>query len=171
LAGQTVAEAMVLDFTKYMYRILEYNPEERWIRVQPGISRGELNTFLKKDRLEFAPDPATSTRAAIGGMIANNSSGTKSILYGKTSDHVLALKVLLVDGTIIRTRRIPTEEISTLVPQTREEIIWKSLYEAVQAHKDLIRARFPKTMRRVGGYCLDELLHDDPWNAGRIFLG
>ncbi|HLF62582.1 MAG TPA: FAD-linked oxidase C-terminal domain-containing protein [Saprospiraceae bacterium] len=171
LAGQTVGHALVLDFTKYMHQILAYDPALRQIKVQPGISRGELNNYIKQDRLEFAPDPATSTRAAIGGMIANNSSGTKSILYGKTSDHVLDLKVLLSDGTIIHTRPYTQHEIASLDQSTRERSLWKSLYLKVTTHKEEIRSRFPKTMRRVGGYCLDELLDDNPWYPGKIFLG
>ncbi len=171
LAGQTVAQAMVLDFTKYMYKILAYDPAKRQIKVQPGISRGELNNYIKKDRLEFAPDPATSTRAAIGGMIANNSSGTKSVLYGKTSDHVIDLKVLLSDGTILNTQPYTKAEVASLDEHTREGKLWKSLYQKVDLYKEEIHHRFPKTMRRVGGYCLDELIADTPWHPGRIFLG
>ncbi len=171
LAGQTVAHAMILDFTKYMHQVLDYDPEARWIKVQPGITRGELNLLIKKDKLEFAPDPATSSRAAIGGMIANNSSGTKSILYGKTIDHVTDLKVLLSDGTILDTRPYTREEIAGLDAETREGKLWTALYGMVQTHREEIQLRYPKTMRRVGGYCLDALIDDDPWFPGKIFLG
>ena len=99
LAGQTVGHSMVLDFSKYMNQVLELNEEEGWVRVQPGLVRDELNAYLEKYGWHFAPDPATSSRANVGGMIGNNSSGTKSILYGKTVDHVLELKVALSDGT------------------------------------------------------------------------
>ncbi len=84
LAGQTVAEAIVIDFSKYMNKILSF--ENNIVTVQPGVIRFELNKYLIPKGLEFAPDPATGTRATIGGMVANNSSGTKSILYGKTGD-------------------------------------------------------------------------------------
>jgi FAD/FMN-containing dehydrogenase len=99
LAGQTVGEAMVIDFSRNLNQVLEINEKERWVRVQPGIVLDELNQHLKPFNLHFAPDPATSSRANIGGMIGNNSSGTKSILYGKTVDHVLEARVLLADGT------------------------------------------------------------------------
>ena len=99
LAGQTVGEALVIDFSKYMTNILEFNEQERWVRVQPGVVRDELNEEMAKFNLHFAPDPATSSRANIGGMVGNNSSGTKSIIYGKTVDHILEAKVLLADGT------------------------------------------------------------------------
>ena len=90
---------MVIDFSKYMNKILEFNEQERWVRVQPGLVRDELNEEMAKYNLHFAPDPATSSRANVGGMVGNNSSGTKSILYGKTVDHILEAKVLLADGT------------------------------------------------------------------------
>src|SRR4029078_241164 len=99
LAGQTVGDAMVIDFSKYMTQILEFNEQDNWVRVQPGIIRDQLNEEMARFNLHFAPDPATSSRANIGGMVGNNSSGTKSILYGKTVDHVLEAKVLLADGT------------------------------------------------------------------------
>ena len=101
LAGQTVGAAMVLDFSKHLNAILELDVEERWVRVQPGLVRDELNAALAPHGLHFAPDPATANRAAVGGMIGNNSSGTKSILFGKTIDHVEELKVLLADGEVI----------------------------------------------------------------------
>jgi len=78
LAGQTVGHSMVLDFSKYLNQIIEINVEERWVKVQPGMARDDLNVVLKAHGLIFAPDPATSSRANIGGMIGNNSSGTKS---------------------------------------------------------------------------------------------
>ena len=99
LAGQTVGDGIVIDFSKYMNKILEFNEQERWVKVQPGLVRDELNEEMAKYGLHFAPDPATSSRANVGGMVGNNSSGTKSILYGKTVDHVLEAKVLLADGT------------------------------------------------------------------------
>ncbi|MCK4849978.1 MAG: FAD-binding oxidoreductase, partial [Phycisphaerae bacterium] len=82
LNGQAVGASMVLDFTKYMDRILELNIKEKWVRVQSGIVLDQLNAALAPHGLHFAPDPATSNRATIGGMIGNNSSGTKSIVYG-----------------------------------------------------------------------------------------
>ena len=109
LAGQAVAEAIVLDFSKYMNSILLL--QDKTIIVQPGVIRHQLNHFLKPKGLEFAPDPATSSRATIGGMIANNSSGTKSIIYGKTSDHVLELKMLLANGDMIHTKALTAEEL------------------------------------------------------------
>ena len=110
LAGQTVGESLVLDFSKHMNQVLEVNREERWVRVQPGIARDDLNAYLQPYGLHFAPDPATSSRANVGGMVGNNSSGTKSILYGKTVDHVLETKVILADGTVMNLCSLKPEE-------------------------------------------------------------
>ena len=110
LAGQTVGRAVVLDFSKYMNRILEFNEKERWVRVQPGVVRDELNAELARYNLHFSPDPATANRANIGGMVGNNSSGTKSILFGKTVDHILEASVLLADGTTLLLKECSVEE-------------------------------------------------------------
>ena len=95
-AGQSIGPGVILDCSKHFDRVLEINPIERWVRVEPGCVLDDLNRALKPHRLLFAPDVSTSNRATIGGMIANNSSGARSVLYGKTIDHVLELKTVLV---------------------------------------------------------------------------
>jgi FAD/FMN-containing dehydrogenase len=172
LAGQTVGHSMVLDFSKYMNRILECNPEERWVRVQPGIVYDVLNDYLKSHHLHFAPDPATSSRANIGGMIGNNSSGTKSILYGKTVDHVLEAKVILADGTPLHLKSLSPEEYEKkLSTEGREGEIYKGFKTIIEDNREEIECRFPKVMRRVGGYNLDEFIHTDQWNLSKIITG
>src|SRR5713101_5239519 len=99
LAGQCCNVAVVLDFTKYMNRILEINPEQRIARVQPGVVLDSLRNRAEVHQLTFAPDPSTHNRCTIGGMIGNNSCGTHSLLGGKTVDNVQQLRVLLYDGT------------------------------------------------------------------------
>lgn len=172
LAGQTVAQAMVLDFSKYMNQVLEFNPEERWIRVQPGLVRDELNAFLEPHGLHFAPDPATSSRANVGGMVGNNSSGTKSILYGKTVDHVLGMRVALADGTVMEVEALDPEAYARKCAQTDVEgKIYRGVKQLIDAHREEIEARFPKVMRRVGGYNLDEFIHTDTWNLSKLLCG
>lgn len=100
-AGQAIGAGIVLDCSKYLNRIHEINATERWVRVEPGCVLDDLNLALKPHGLQFAPDISTSNRATIGGMIANNSSGTHSLIYGKTIDHVLELRVILTDGSVI----------------------------------------------------------------------
>ena len=101
-AGQAIGAGLQVDTSKYYNQILELNVEERWVRVQPGIVLDELNAVLRPHGLRFAPDVSTASRATIGGMIANNSSGARSVLYGKTIDHVIELEVVLADGSVSR---------------------------------------------------------------------
>lgn len=172
LAGQTVGEALVIDFSKYMNNILELNIEEKWVRVQPGMIRDELNDQLAKYQLHYAPDPATSSRASVGGMIGNNSSGTKSILYGKTVDHILEAKVLLDDGTELLLKENSKEEYDRIAAQNnREGSIYRNFKKAIEEHKEEIKLRFPKVMRRVGGYNLDEFVYTDRWNLAKLITG
>lgn len=172
LAGQTVAEAMVLDFSKYMNKILEINTQDNWVRVQPGLVRDELNGELAKYGLHFAPDPATSSRANVGGMVGNNSSGTKSILYGKTVDHILAAKIILADGTDLLLESLtPAAYQQKAEIQTREGEIYRVFRETIQNNKEEIKLRFPKVMRRVGGYNLDEFVYTDQWNLAKLITG
>jgi FAD/FMN-containing dehydrogenase/Fe-S oxidoreductase len=170
LAGQTVAEAIVIDFSKYMNSILLL--DDKTVVVQPGVIRHQLNQFLKPKGLEFAPDPATSSRATVGGMIANNSSGTKSILYGKTSDHVIELKVLLADGRVIRTKALTAHELQhKLDSQDADHDLYKGMMEITVPLQEEVTQRYPKTMRRVGGYAFDDYLASGCGDLNRIIIG
>lgn len=171
LVGQTVAQAIVIDFTKYMDALLEFNPDEQWAWVQPGIVRDVLNQKLSKYQLHFAPDPATTSRATVGGMIANNSSGTRSILYGKTLDHVLELKIALSNGNVLVCKNLSSSELEQKLEQNDEEgHLYRELFNIIQEHRSEIEVRFPKVMRRVGGYNLDEFLTND-WNLCDLITG
>ncbi len=99
LAGQVVGKGIVVDVSKNFTKILEFNKEEAWVRVQPGVIRDELNLFLKPHGLLFGPETSTANRAMIGGMVGNNSCGSNSVVYGSTREHVMEIKALLSDGT------------------------------------------------------------------------
>ena len=103
-AGQAIGEGLQIDTSKFYSNILEVNAAERWVRVEPGIVLDDLNAQLAPLGMRFAPDISTASRATIGGMMANNSSGARSVLYGKTIDHVLEQTVLLSDGSIVHFR-------------------------------------------------------------------
>ena len=172
LAGQTVGDALIIDFSKHMHQILELNVADRWVRIQPGLVRDELNLELQKHGLHFAPDPATSSRANIGGMIGNNSSGTKSILYGKTIDHVLELKIALPDGTILNLKETTPDEYHSISQQSDQEgEIYRNFQKIIHNNHLEIEHRFPKVMRRVGGYPLDEFINTDHWNLAKLMTG
>ena len=99
LAGQVVGKGIVVDVSKHFTKIIEFNKEEAWVRVQPGLIRDELNLFLKPHGLLFGPETSTANRAMIGGMVGNNSCGSNSVVYGSTRDHVMEIKALLSDGS------------------------------------------------------------------------
>src|SRR4029079_9629812 len=110
-AGQAIGPGIIVDTSKYLNRVLELNVVQRWARVEPGIVLDELNAGLKPHGLRFAPDISTASRATVGGMMANNSSGARSVLYGKTIDHVIAQEVVLSDGSIAEFRALTPAEL------------------------------------------------------------
>ena len=172
LAGQTVNQAVVIDFSKYMHDVLELNVEEKWVRAQPGISIGELNRQLAPTGLHFTPDPSTANRANIGGAIGNNSCGAHSIVYGKTVDHVLDLDVTLSNGT--QTQFSPVEAAgleSRMTGDGLEAAIYRGVQEIAEEARDEVARRFPKIMRRVGGYNLDLVQDTADYNLARIVVG
>jgi FAD/FMN-containing dehydrogenase/Fe-S oxidoreductase len=162
-AGQAIGPGLQLDCSKYFNRVLEINAAERWARVQPGCVLDDLNLALKPLGLQFAPDISTSNRATIGGMVANNSSGTHSILHGKTLDHVLELQVLLADGSRIHARPLdPAELQARCRQQDLEGECYRVVRQLAAQHAGEIERRYPKILRRVGGYNLDAFVPSTP---------
>ena len=172
LAGQCVGPAVIMDLSKYMNQVLELNEEEGWVRVQPGVVLDELNSFLQPYGLQFAPDVATSSRATIGGMIGNNSAGAHSVIYGKTIDHVLELTVALADGTETRFADMTDEEVAAkTVQRDLEGRAYREVARLARRHRAEIERRYPKILRRVGGYNLDEFTKPQTFNLSRMIVG
>jgi FAD/FMN-containing dehydrogenase/Fe-S oxidoreductase len=172
LAGQTVGHAIVLDFSKYMNRVLEVNRDEFWCRVQPGLVQDELNAHVRPMELLFGPDTSTSNRATLGGMIGNNSAGAHSIAYGKTMDHVLELTVYLADGSEVVLSDVSGEALAAKSEANGlEGQIYREIGRLAVDHREEILARYPKIMRRVSGYNLDEFVKPQPWNLSRLVVG
>ena len=172
LAGQTVGHALVLDFSKYMQNVLEVNQEELWCRVQPGLVQDELNAYVRSMGLQFGPDTSTSNRATIGGMIGNNSAGAHSLTYGKTLDHVIELTVLLSDGSEVVLKELSSDALEgKSQADSLEGRVHHEVARLAQEHRSEILARYPKIMRRVSGYNLDEFIKPQPFNLSRILVG
>ena len=172
LAGQTVGEAVVIDVSKHLTGLLELNLEERWVRVQPGLVRDQLNRQIAQHGLQFTPDVATTDRANVGGMVANNSSGTHSIKYGKSVDQVISLRVLLSDGTELELGPLDDAGLAAkLALPGREGELYRAIKVIVDEHADEIEVRYPKLMRRVGGYNLDELTPGNLFNLAKLVCG
>jgi FAD/FMN-containing dehydrogenase/Fe-S oxidoreductase len=158
-AGQCIGAGIILDCSKYFNAILEINAADGWARVQPGCVLDDLNDAVKSHGLHFAPDISTSNRATIGGMIANNASGTHSLIHGKTIDHVLELKVALADASIVEARPLKEAELNAKCKQSdREGDGYRTVRRLAIAHAAEIERRFPRILRRVGGYNLDAFI-------------
>ena len=172
LAGQAVGRSIVLDFSKYMQSVLEINEEELWCRVQPGLVQDELNARVRGMGLQFGPDTSTSNRATIGGMIGNNSSGAHSLTYGKTLDHVIEVTLLLSDGSEVVLKALTPQDVERKSKEdTLEGRAYREVFRQAQQHKDEILLRYPKIMRRVSGYNLDEFVKPPPFNLARMIVG
>src|SRR5262249_43043879 len=155
-AGQAIGPGVVLDCSKYLHAVLEVNAAGRWVRVQPGCVLDDLNRALKPHGLQVPLDLSTSDRATIGGMVANNSSGTRSVIYGKTVDHVLELKVALADGSVVQLGPLDEGGLEARCRQTdREGECYRTVRRLAAEHVAEIERRYPKVLRRVGGYNLD----------------
>ena len=177
LAGQVVGKGIVVDISKHFRNIIEVNAGEKWVRVQPGVIRDDLNKHLAPYGLLFGPETSTASRAMIGGMIGNNSCGLHSITWGATRDHLLEVKVLLSDGS----EAIFNEQsIAEFTTEIREKQIKGQRLQSILAgmfglisnpiDQDLIKKQFPKptVTRRNSGYALDALVRN--FEKGNINL-
>ncbi len=172
LAGQTVGHAVVLDFSKYMNRVLEINPEAGWARVQPGVVRSDLAAALAPMKMIFGPETSTANRATIGGMIGNNSSGSRSIVYGKTVDSTVSVRALLAEGEAVTLGPLTADEVAARARlDGAEGALYRRIPEIVDRNRDEVARRFPRILRRVGGYNLDEFPPDDPVNLAKLIVG
>jgi FAD/FMN-containing dehydrogenase/Fe-S oxidoreductase len=173
LAGQTVNEAVMFDFSKYMNEIVELDPEHRFARVQPGVVLDWLRDEAEQHHLTFGPDPATHSRCTLGGMIGNNSCGTHSIIAGVTADNIESLDVLLYDGTrMTLPSTVDDAELDRVVARGgREGEIYASLRDLRDRYADLIHERYPQIPRRISGYNLDRLLPEHGFNLAAAIVG
>jgi FAD/FMN-containing dehydrogenase/Fe-S oxidoreductase len=168
LAGQCVGAGLIVDVSRHMNRLLRLDAQRREADVEPGVIQDDLNDAAAPYGLCFAPDTSTSRQAAIGGMIGNNSCGAFSILHGSTRDHVLALDVVLADGSPVHLGPLSDAELEAKRRlNTLEGRIYRGIAELLSSHRQAILADFPKpaVRRRNMGYALDELARRQPWQA------
>jgi FAD/FMN-containing dehydrogenase/Fe-S oxidoreductase len=172
LAGQTVNVAVVIDFSKYLNRVVALDPGSHRATVQPGLILDHLREAAEKHHLTFGPDPSTHDHCTLGGMIGNNSCGTHSMMAGRTSDNVEELEILTYDGLQMRVGRTSDEKARSIAAAGgRRGEIYQGLINLRESYADLIRHRFPKIPRRVSGYNLDELLPENGFNVARALVG
>ncbi len=172
LAGQTCNVAVVIDFSKYLNRLIELNPKKHYAWVEPGLINDHLRNAAEKHDLTFAPDPATHQYCTIGGMIGNNSCGAHSVLGGKTSENIEELDLLTYDGLRLRVGATSDREFKRIVQAGgRTAEIYQRLRTLRDTYADEVRRRFPKIPRRVSGYNLDYLLPENEFHIARALVG
>ncbi len=172
LAGQAVGQALVLDFSRYLDRILEVNPETRTVRTQPGITLSALNKALSPYGLMYGPDPASGERATMGGILGNNSTGAHSVVYGMTVDHVLTTDVILADGNRARFEAIDPKSWKTYAKRPGlEGSIYRALPNILEHYNPYITSRYPNVFRHVAGYNLNQLIGVDAPNLAKLIVG
>src|SRR5215211_1350438 len=172
LAGQGCNVAVVLDFTKYMHRLLELDPDRRLARVEPGIYRDDLDRAAGRHGLTFGPDPSTHDHCAIGGMLGNNACGAHAQMAGRTAENIHELEILTYDGLRMRVGPTSDDELERIVAGGgRRAEIYQRLRKLRDDYADEIRRRFPKIPRRVSGYCLEELLPEHGFDVARALVG
>ncbi len=183
LAGQVVGKGIVVDVSKYMTQILDFNPDEAWVKVQPGVIRDDLNRFLEPYGLWFAPNTSTSSRCMIGGMTGNNSSGSTSIKYGVTRDKILEIEAFLSNGEHIQIRSLDKKTFNQkLLQNNLEGQIYRHIrdtYSRPEVQKEILENMpYPEIHRRNNGYDLNSLIDNEifgqsnkKFNLGKIIAG
>ncbi|MBB1643464.1 FAD-linked oxidase C-terminal domain-containing protein [Sphingobacterium sp. UME9] len=177
LAGQVVGHGIIMDISRHFTGIIELNVEEQWVRVQPGVIRDDLNSYLKPFGLMFGPETSTASRAMVGGMIGNNSSGLHSIVWGDTRHNLISANVLLDDCSEATFETIDEATyFKKLLLTGREGDIYRNMNELLTdpQHLSAIEAGYPKRSitRRNTGYALDILAdRSAPFNMCNLLAG
>ncbi|MCS0027460.1 FAD-binding oxidoreductase [Vibrio alginolyticus] len=168
--GQSLNSGIVVDLSRYMNRVLEINEQEGWVRVETGIVKDQLNDIVRPYGYFFSPDLSTSNRATLGGMINTDASGQGSLQYGKTSDHVLALKAVLADGSVLDTEAIQQNK------WLNSDVVSRALKiteEVCRDKRQQILDKFPPLNRFLTGYDLKNAINDksEEFDVTRILCG
>lgn len=170
--GQSLTDGLVVDISKHMNQILEINHKEKWVRVQAGVVKDQLNAALKPFGLFFAPELSTSNRATIGGMINTDASGQGSCLYGKTRDHVKQLTSVFLDGSVLKSEACNDAELEAFCEQQdRVGLIHRLVDNIHKEHHDLIKKKFPPLNRCLTGYDLAHIRDNGTFNLNNILCG
>jgi FAD/FMN-containing dehydrogenase/Fe-S oxidoreductase len=172
ITGGCLGSGLIIDTSKYLNRILEINVKQGYVVCEPGVVQDDLNAALSPLGYRLGPDTSTGNRATLGGMLANNAAGARSLLYGKMVDHILAAEVLLAGGELITFSSIDQQAcLEKLKENTPEGHIYREVLRLKETQGHEIEQRFPKIPRRVSGYNLDELIKPFPLNLSKLIAG
>jgi FAD/FMN-containing dehydrogenase/Fe-S oxidoreductase len=173
LAGQVVGHGIVVDISKYMNKILEFNKAENYVIVEPGVNLAELNLFLAPQGMQFGPETSTANRCVIAGMLGNNSCGLHSLVYGSVREHILEIDAILADGSETTFKALSKEEFNAKLngnPNKLEKAIYENINAILSSSENQkeIRSHFPdpKLTRRNMGYAIDVLMESEIFTEG-----
>lgn len=170
--GQSLNDGLVVDCSRHMRGVLELNLEQGYVRVQPGIIRDQLNDALRPHGVFFAPSLSTSNRATLGGMTSTDACGQGSRIYGRTSNHVLGMNIVLVDGEQIQCQSMDSEQLQSAIDAGgRSGALYAQVSQLVTEKADLIQQVFPKLNRFMTGYNLAHVNKDEQFNLGALICG
>ena len=168
--GQSLNTGVVIDTTRYMYHIQAVDCAGEWAEVQPAVVLDQLNDYLKDDQLFFAPSLSTSNRATLGGMTNTDACGKGSILYGRTSEHILEIECVCVDGTVLRCRPLAPQELQQqLNRHDKAGELYRTTYDVISHYHDEIERTFPRLSRFMTGYNLARVM-DEQGNFNLNYL-
>jgi FAD/FMN-containing dehydrogenase/Fe-S oxidoreductase len=172
--GQSLTPGIIVDLSKYMNKVLEINVQEKWVKVEAGVIKDQLNDYLRPHGFFFAPDLSTSSRATIGGMINTDASGQGSLVYGKTSNHVLSLESVLANGDLLNTAPMTMAQAQLLAKEDSSHgQITKQVLASSLDNRQLILEKFPRLNRFLTGYDLENVLKDEEqtFDLSRLITG
>ena len=173
-AGQGIGPGIIIDFSRYMNKLIEINTEENYMIAQPGITHTETNEILKGYKKMLGPDPSSGDMATIGGMVANNSSGPHCPKYGPMKEHVLSLEVILVNGDIIHTKRlsVDSDEYKALIEKDDLEArLYQKVIKLIEENKDLIEGKRPYVTKNCSGYNLWDTVINGYRDLSKLIVG
>ena len=172
ITGGCIGKGLIIDTSKYLNKILSINYEEEYAICEPGVVQDSLNQALAAQGYRLGPDTSTGDRATIGGMLANNSAGARSLYYGEMVDHVEAVELVLASGEVLRFQ--PVDEAVWEKKREQKDAegrIYREVFRICEEYRQDIEKHFPKIPRRVSGYNLDKLLKPGPLNICQLIAG
>lgn len=172
ITGGCLGNGLIIDVSKSITKIIEINIEKGYAICEPGVIQDELNDQLAPFNYRLGPDTSTGNRATLGGMLANNAAGSRSLRYGKMVDHIEAVEILLANGERIHFHAISDEEWKEKrkLPTT-EGHIYREIWRIRETYRQDIKKHFPAIPRRVSGYNLDELIKEPGVNVAKLIAG
>lgn len=172
ITGGCLGKGLIIDTSKSLNQILDINLEKGTATCQPGVVQDELNHRLAPFGLRLGPDTSTGNRATIGGMLANNAAGARSLHFGRMVDHIVSTELILAGGEVIDFHAISEKEWEFKRSlDNAEGRIYRAVWNIKAQYADEIRLRFPQIPRRVSGYNLDELIKNEPLNIAKLIAG